>query len=411
MAPPKFPNSKSVVVEVAKPTLWPWDDDETWLLNPPIRYVINSDRAEELGDRVSAVSDLAGMPLYQPKIDLNGLPGSRILVERHRGRGIGDVLFMSGPLSYLWHRSARRCQIYYYGSANRGGILHGHEALYANSVLAGPIAYDSLGLYDSHWFVDGATEYNSNADQLNVYDSLFAQLGLDPADVPSKFKRPSLTILRSDLALRGNFFNLFRQERGLDLNAHKYAVIAPTCASTLRSAPYPVWLEVAQKLLDEKIAVIFVGHVNGFMPEAGCHFNDFYAQVCELERSSALVVNLLGQPPLRLAAAIIEKASAVFCLDSGLLYVAQALNTPAISAWGTHSPRSRLGYDQRYMDLAVFSKDRCPSAPCFSYAGFPAELCPDGKDQRLCAPLTDPDLASSLLRKFERVLANKQPQS
>ncbi|HNL70532.1 MAG TPA: glycosyltransferase family 9 protein, partial [Leptospiraceae bacterium] len=58
-------------------------------------------------------------------------------------------------------------------------------------------------------------------------------------------------------------------------------------------------------------------------------------------------------------------------LDSGLLYVAEALRVPTISLWGTHAPAVRLGYDPAYMDLAIWPRENCGAAPCFAYANFP----------------------------------------
>lgn len=399
----KLPNSRSVVVEVTKPTLWSWDADETWLLNPPLRYVMNADRAEELGDRIASVSDLCGMPDYRPKIHISALAGASILVERHRNRGVGDVLFLSGPLSYLKDQSSGSCRIFFYGSASRGSILQGHPALHQQSVLAGPISYDSLGRYNYHWFVDQVTEYSSGADQLNVYDALYQSLGLDHRYVPDKYKKPSLTLLPKDLTLREAYFKITKMEKGVDLATEPYVVIAPACGSTLRSAPYQLWLELANRLMSQGFIVIMLGQVGGLMPAAGCSFDEFYARWVEISQNNAKAINSLGQPALRLGAALIEKARALFCLDSGLLYVAQAQQVPAISLWGTHHPSSRLGYDRPYMDLAILARNECPHAPCYAYAGFPTDKCPDGPEQRLCAPLTAPGLLDEMLAKFASV--------
>jgi hypothetical protein len=89
-------------------------------------------------------------------------------------------------------------------------------------------------------------------------------------------------------------------------------------------------------------------------------------------------------------------------MDSGPLYIAQALNVPAISVWGPHDPRVRIGYDKPYMDLAVWNKGACRHAPCFAYQGFPIHKCPSGAQQLLCEPLKQVD-TGEILSKFASV--------
>jgi hypothetical protein len=43
----------------------------------------------------------------------------------------------------------------------------------------------------------------------------------------------------------------------------------------------------------------------------------------------------------------------------------------------------RLGYDQDYLELAVWQRKLCPASPCYAHSGFPVERCPLGAQQRL----------------------------
>jgi hypothetical protein len=74
-------------------------------------------------------------------------------------------------------------------------------------------------------------------------------------------------------------------------------------------------------------------------------------------------------------------------MDSGPLYIAQALRVPAVSVWGTHHPGVRIGYDNDYMELAVWNHEVCKWSPCYAYAGFPDGKCPNGSKQMTCEVL------------------------
>ena len=41
-------------------------DDETWLLNPRRRYILNADTTEDLAHYIETMSDLEGMAHYHP---------------------------------------------------------------------------------------------------------------------------------------------------------------------------------------------------------------------------------------------------------------------------------------------------------------------------------------------------------
>jgi ADP-heptose:LPS heptosyltransferase len=172
----------------------------------------------------------------------------------------------------------------------------------------------------------------------------------------------------------------------------------------LRSMPYGTWLTVI-KSLAAKRPVIVVGNMADRMPDPDMSAGEFYQQV---QQAGGNIINAIGNTPLRVMMAVLSKATAVGCMDSGPLYIAQALRVPAVSVWGPHDPRVRIGYDQAYMDLAVWNKPACRHAPCFAYACFPEQKCPDGINQRVCEVLKKVD-AEEILCKFSHVENQNAP--
>jgi len=116
---------------------------------------------------------------------------------------------------------------------------------------------------------------------------------------------------------------------------------------------------------------------------------EFVQRLRMMSQQQAKIINLISDLPLRSVLTIISKSKCVFCLDSAPLYMAQACRVPAISVWGPHSPRVRIGYDKAYMDLAIHAKEACPNSPCFAYSGFPERKCPEQEAQKFCAVLAN----------------------
>lgn len=359
------------------------------MLNPPVRYVITSDKQVEVANQLESWSDLKTGGLYRQLQGYAPLVNKRILVERHRDRGIGDLLFMTGPLAWLQHVNSYMCQIYFYTEVQRGAVLHGNQNLVNDMPMAGPVVYDTLPLYQAHWFSESATEYDEEVDQLNVYDALYAQLGVDYSKVGWEYKVPKVLVYAGDHQRADDLFHQIYQERGIDLRLTPYWVLAPLSNSTLRSAPYGLWLDIARELARQRVPVLLFGSVNSaLIPSTDRPFEAFYQELSELSRASPYVINLLGGTPIRLLVGVISKARGVVSLDSGLLYVAQGLRRPAVSLWGSHSPTVRIGYDHDYMQHAVHLTSECAYSPCYAYRGFPVGKCPLGERQQVCAPLS-----------------------
>lgn len=398
MQPRNIHNERWVIASFSKPLLYARDADETWLLNPPRRYILTAGIVEQLKEHAVSVSDLASAALYRPLRSGVPIAGARVLVERLRERGIGDLLFMTGVFSYLHHVTGGRIKLDCYALADRGQVLCGNPAMYLGTPLVGPVHYDDFPLYDFHWMVDPVTEHDEERDQANVYDALFRQIGVNPENVHPRFKRPTAALIKDDYSNLDAFYFWVFNEKKVDLRKTGYYVVAPFSNSSLRSMPYGTWLKIIQALVVKR-PVIVVGQMHDRVPVTDMCAGDFINQFAGMPGQ---VINATGLTSVRLLMAIIAKANAAVCLDSGTLYIAQAFNTPAVSIWGTHNPAVRIGYDKAYMDLAVWEKDFCRRAPCFAYSYFPQHKCPRGENQHVCEVLafTDPD---HVLGKIDQV--------
>lgn len=390
-------NMQYVLTTFKAPTIWHRTDDEAWLLNPLRRHIMHADHLTRLKDHIESISDLKGTQYYTPLQAGKSLASARVLIERNRDRGIGDLLFLTGPLSFMQNASGNNVKIDVYALADRGAVLTHHPALHLGTTLHGPLFYDDLGLYNYQWLIETVTECNEEPDQLNVYDALYKQLGFDPGEVDPKYKRPSARLVDEDYRSLDQVFYSVWQHKKVDFRRVGYYAVAPFAAATLRSLNYSTWLAIIKELAAKR-PVVVLGAASHRHPDMDISAGEFQHQIAQLPN----VVNAIGATPLRTMMALISKAVALVTLDTGSLYVAQALNTPAISIWGSHDPGVRLGYDKNYMDLAIWNQPACRMSPCFAYASFPAHKCSMGIHQQCCDVLASatPD---QVLQKLEMI--------
>ncbi|MDH3446026.1 MAG: glycosyltransferase family 9 protein, partial [Deltaproteobacteria bacterium] len=73
------------------------------------------------------------------------------------------------------------------------------------------------------------------------------------------------------------------------------------------------------------------------------------------------IINLVGRTSLREAVAIIERARVCLGPDTGLMHIAAAMGTPAVSLWGATDPVRTGPYG--FSDLVIQGKADC--SPCY----------------------------------------------
>jgi hypothetical protein len=373
-------NSQWLIVTVKEPVMFHQTADETWLFNPNRRYIVNANRIGVIEQFIDTVSELDGASLYHRLRANQDITGAKILVERNRERGIGDLLFLTGPLGYLHHLSGGDIEIDLMAFADRGVVLTHSPLINNKCVKCGPLEYDHLRMYNYHWLVNTVTEQDTEGDQLNVYDALYQQLGFVPEDVEPKWKRPNAVLVADDFQNLDRLFQHVWTQRQIDLRRIGYFVVAPFANATIRSMNYGTWLEIIKKLATRR-PVMVVGNSSLRLPTMDMSAGEFSQRVAGIGGG---VFNAVDSTTIRVLMALIARSVGVICLDSAPLYMAQALNIPAISIWGTHAPGSRIGYDKTYMDLAIWQQDACKFSPCFAYGKFPVNKCPSGIHQACC---------------------------
>lgn len=390
----------AMVVTFKRPFYMVRTEEEVWEFKPPLRYLFMSDHLPLVEEHVESVSPLESCSFYNPLKAGANLVGKKIYVERHRDRGLGDLLFMTGVMNYIQHVTSGTAEIYLYALSDRGSVLFNHPSLAGRMPYYGPTVADSLRSFDYHWVIPNVTETNEEKDQLNVYDALFRSVGLDPREIDPKFKRPTISLDEKDESNIDSLFFFVYNDYKIDLRKIPYYVVTPFCYSDLRAYPYKMWLKLIKELSDQR-PVIVLGSFKSRLPAPDMTASDFVGALGQVQGKNP-VINLVGDIPLRLTMSIITRSRCLFCLDSGPLYIAQAARTPAISLWGNCHPGVRIGYDKDYMDTAIWNFKACGHSPCYAYDRFPVNKCPRHEHQRSCEVLLETN-TTQILDYLEKV--------
>jgi ADP-heptose:LPS heptosyltransferase len=397
-------NSQWLIVSFSEPVMFNQTADETWLFSPNRRYIVNANRLEPIKQFVESVSELSEGSLYVRLGAGRAIKGAKILVERNRERGIGDLLFLTGPLAYMQHVSGGDVEIDLMAFADRGIVLTHSPLIHNGCVRCGPLEYDHLRLYNYHWLINSVTEQDQEGDQPNIYDALFAQLGFDPTAIEAQWKRPSVTMVSEDYQNLDRLYKFIWDQRKVDLRKIGYIVVAPFSNATPRSLNYQRWLVIIQALAARR-PVVVVGNSSLRLPDTDMSAGQFSQHVASMGGG---VVNAIDCTSIRVLMALISRSFCTIGLDSAPIYMAQALKVPAISIWGTHPPGCRIGYDKNMMDLAIWNQEACQYSPCFAFGGFPANKCPMGANQGCCEVLASivPD---DVLKKVDMIETASAP--
>ena len=341
--------------------------------NPGVRLIFDDDNAASIASNTSSanfileISDLDAMLRDLPVI--NHYKKRRVLFYRNRGHG--DQLILSGVTRFF--REVLQADV-------RVLSERVHESLWqANPFILGvplscPLGLDAVWrakgrpFFDRSFFIESLTEWDTDGEQPNAYDRLYAFCGIDPDRVSAKFKRPVFALTADDIEQRTQWLKRLAIDR--------YFIVQLRAANKGRSLPLKTSALVLQAVNDvahKKAFKVLLTDDKALEPE-----------LCEAISQMSEVINVARAiPSIRLFGALIAGASAVVGPDSSALHFAAASETPALGIWGPFSPESRAKYYPR--QTHIWHKELCPSAPCFNFLPeLPSAKCPQGAKQQAC---------------------------
>lgn len=350
--------------------------------NPGERLIFNDDTALSIQQDPGSARYIETVNDLSPYLrELDGRRPSHWRKKRvlfYRNRGIGDQLIASAASHFFAEMLGAEC----FQAVDRV-----HESLWRGNPYIGggpalmPIHLDLVYRAKDPGFVNGAfffetiSEWDSDSEQPNVYDRLFAMLGLDPARIPAKFKRPTIVLQTADLESRAHWLKKVQTALGKSLESG-YIIFQVRATNKVRTLPDKLIEKALQALND------YAGKLQ--IPVLVTDNQPFSAYVTEMIKRTPNAINLAGAiPSIRLFMSLIAGATVVLGPDSSALHIAAAFEIPSIGIWGPFSPESRALYYPRQIHL--FHAEQCAQAPCFNYLpDMPVTKCPNGIAQQSC---------------------------
>lgn len=327
---------------------------ENQMLNPMTRYIVSDDTAHSLKAAFNEHSfphQISAFDSYERRYAGQNANGKRIALMR--SAAFGDTMIASPIPSYI--RSLypeSRVDVY---CAEKVASLWRDSGA---RVYATPLTFDAAMRYDYHIMLEHLFEQNSEPEQGNCYDDMYAFMGFDPKEVPVEFKRP---ILKGEIKTDWDELEFLK----IDLSG-KYIVYQIASGNPNRCYPPALGADVVYRLLkqfpDHRILVV------------GTKTDDFEIHFSMVARDERLV-NLVGRTKLFTSMIpIVQNAKLVIGPDSSIGHLAAALNIPMISLWGIFDPNDRAKYYPTHRP--IFEKSVCKFSPCRNHEWhLPQALC------------------------------------
>ena len=289
--------------------------------------------------------------------------GKRVLF--YRNRGIGDQLIASALSRFFSVELKAKC----YQLVDRI-----HELLWWNNPfiygqpIRFPLELDGLirgpkghPFYD--WFIplESISEFDSEREQSNVYDRMFALAGFDPERIPVEYKRPFWAMNQKDL------------EKTRD-----YYTEGPYVAFQVRST------NIGRTIPDHVLDLVLSRLNEIGMPILCMDELPLTPSVKKIVSSYKNARDISGQlKTSRAYGAVVSMAKLVVGPDSSAVHFAGVLDLPCIAFFSVLHPDSRVKYYKNC--IPIFNTEKCPHAPCYNFMmELPYHKCPDGKEATYC---------------------------
>lgn len=282
---------------------------------------------------------------------------------------------------------------------------------FVKTVNVSPLPFEQFKLYDYHFVMEHVINLDEHQDQLHPVDTMFVHMGVDPTSIDPKLKVVHPVFTWAELNYVNNFseyphIGFFQLASANGVRAMTPSDSAFLALKMAEEFPEIHWL----CLYDEFIPPTYVdalkcrtcgGAGNVVWSTGTCHPGDIN-QAMPIPKLEGAVTTDITCPDcggskyltkniqpivfqnLRELWALVHKRAAI-CVgpDSMLVHLAGSMGIPCVGIWGPISPTNRVAYYSGHH--AIWKREACPHAPCFSYlAGFPRYCPPRGAARQVC---------------------------
>jgi hypothetical protein len=353
-------------------------------------------------------------------------PGSQRLLFYNGSGGYGDQI-LSWPVA-KW-LSAQGFEVHVL--SDPGNQCCWYSFPWVKTIEVAPIPYERFKLYDYHFLMEHVNNLDEHQDQLHPVDAMFTRMGVDPKSIDASLKAVEpvytwleqqtprnvfldkryigifqLTSANSNRAMLPNdtAFALYKLAEATpdihwlaiydEFNPKTY-VDALVCRECKGAKTVPV--EAPPGVQPSVVDGVVVGFTGTAAPGADPAMGLPVAMAAAAQASVVKTCPECGgtgqlrpniqpymSPNLRDLWALAKfRATAVVSPDSLMVHVAGCQGVPCVGLWGPVAPGNRVAYYRNHH--AIFHRETCPHAPCFTYlADFPKYCPPRGAKRTIC---------------------------
>lgn len=238
---------------------------------------------------------------------------------------------------------------------------------FVKSVQTIPIQWNLVKMYDHYALFENVINMDEHPDQEHPLDVMLRKVGLNPDMIDPKHKKvtPLFTINEMQAAAQW-------------LQKGKIGIYQLTSTNKVRSFPAPDSAFHLARLAEAFPEVFWLAIYDEFVPP------EFPTLATEqVEKLGLKNVQVVKHANMRDLWAVTRLASVVVGPDSMMVHLAGSLGRPCVGLWGPMNPMNRVRY---YTDhKAIWHRQNCPNAPCYSYgSSFPRHCPPRPGERTVC---------------------------
>lgn len=277
----------------------------------------------------------------------NGEPLDNKTILFWRTGGIGDLLFIQPNLIYLKEKYPT-CKIIFSCAPQYQPMIDNWDCV--DEITDLPFDYKQLMDSDYHAIFEGVIERCKEAEKTNCYKLFTKWLNLN---LPKEKLKPSLNVKKE---LVDECKKIITNDFGIDFNKDKIILCQYKASSIIRSLKPEIFAEIINKLTKQNYKVIITDspkQSKNIDLLIKTKINDKNKVFNFSEKSKSIDYTI----------ALSSLINCCFSIDSSLIHIAQAVNTPVVGIYGPFPGYVRMEtYDNcDWIDC----KDVC--SPCFQH--------------------------------------------
>jgi len=245
---------------------------------------------------------------------------------------------------------------------------------FVKTIQTVPMAWESVKMFDYTAFFEHVANMDEHQDQLHPVDIMLHRLGIDPSSVDAKLKvvRPQFTYAEaaSVQQFNGKAIGLYQLAAANPVRCLQPGDSAFILTKLAEAFPDIHWLAV----YDEFVPEDYVKALHCTECEGKGEKDGKKCKECDGHKYRAKNIEPKLFPNLRELWALTEHAKVVVSPDSMMVHVAGSMSVPCVGLWGPVDPTRRVQYYANH--TALFPKQFCPHAPCFTYGPVFPKYCP-----------------------------------